>query len=122
MAPTIAVRGPRRTGTTAPRGEILGWAKRKWRHPAPVPPGGAVGKAAPNPANGHCIPAVGYDARNLYVITWGEVKPMSWPFYEAYADEAYAVLSRDFIKAIDGKSGGDGGFDLPALEKDLLNI
>jgi len=87
-----------------------------------LPHGGAVGKAAPNPANGHCIPAVGYDARNLYVITWGEVKPMSWPFYEAYADEAYAVLSRDFIKAIDGKSGGDGGFDLPALEKDLLNI
>ena len=81
-----------------------------------LPPGGAVGDAAPNPENGHCIPAVGYDAESLYVITWGEVKQMSWGFFEAYADEAYAVLSRDFIDA----SGHDiAGFDLTQLEADL---
>jgi hypothetical protein len=45
-----------------------------------VPPGGPVGNAAPNPNNGHCIPAVSYDADNLYVVTWGEIKPMSWAF------------------------------------------
>jgi hypothetical protein len=81
-----------------------------------VPSGGPVGNAAPNPENGHCIPAVGYDADSLFVITWGEVKPMSWGFYEAYADEAYAVLSTDFIGA--GGQAPDG-FDLAELEADL---
>jgi hypothetical protein len=84
-----------------------------------LPPGGAVGDAAPNPENGHCIPAVGYDEDNLYVITWGEVKQMSWGFFEAYADEVYAVLSQDFIK-----SGGTdvAGFDLEQLKADLANL
>lgn len=45
-----------------------------------VPPSGAVGSAAPNQQNGHGIPAFAYDADNLYVVTWGEVKAMSWPF------------------------------------------
>jgi hypothetical protein len=78
-----------------------------------VPPTGAVGDAAPNPQNGHCVPAVAYDARNLYVVTWGALKPMSWPFYDAYADEAYAVLSAEFLE-----SNGDttAGFDLAALK------
>jgi hypothetical protein len=84
-----------------------------------VPAGGAVGNAAPNPENGHCIPAVAYDADNLTVITWGEPKTMSWEFYEAYADEAFAVLSLDFIE----KSGTDlDGFDLAALETDLKGL
>jgi hypothetical protein len=84
-----------------------------------VPPGGAVGEAAPNPNNGHCIPAVGYDAESLYIVTWGEVKKMSWGFLEAYADEVYAVLSKDFIEA----SGKDtAGLDLAQLEADLANL
>jgi len=84
-----------------------------------VPPGGAVGSAAPNPANGHCIPAVGYDANNLYVVTWGERKAMSWAFLAAYAEESYAVLSRDFI----ARSGATAaGFDLATLERDLAAL
>jgi len=84
-----------------------------------LPPGGAAGNAAPNPQNGHCIPAVAYDTRSLYVVTWGERKAMSWSFYEAYADEAYAVLSRDFIDANDHTAAG---FDLATLEGDLANV
>ena len=84
-----------------------------------VPPGGAVGKAAPNPHNGHCIPAVAYDADTLTVVTWGESKTMSWEFYNAYADEAFAVLSQDFIE----KTGTNlNGFDLAALEADLKDL
>ena len=64
-----------------------------------VPAGGPVGDAAPNPDNGHCIPAVAYDAAGLTVVTWGETKSMSWEFYDAYADEAFAVVSADFIDA-----------------------
>jgi hypothetical protein len=84
-----------------------------------VPPQGPVGDAAPNPNNGHCIPAVAYDSRNLYIITWGVRKAMSWQFYNAYADEAYAVLSGAFI-AKTGKA--KNGFDLAALKKDLTII
>ena len=84
-----------------------------------VPPGGPVGNAAPNPNNGHCIPAVSYDADNLYVVTWGEIKPMSWAFYDAYADEAYAVISQDFIEA---NGLNPAGFDKDALLADLKEI
>ncbi len=83
-----------------------------------VPPGGPAGDAAPNPQNGHCIPAVAYDQRNLYVVTWGAVKSMSWQFYSTYADEAYAVLSSDFLKS--GKA--PAGFDLAQLKTDLAEI
>ena len=64
-----------------------------------VPAGGAVGDAAPNQQNGHCVPAVAYDARYLYIVTWGTLKQMSWQFYDTYADEAYAVLSSEFIES-----------------------
>jgi hypothetical protein len=84
-----------------------------------VPPDGPVGNAAPNPANGHCIPAVGYDAQNLYVVTWGVIKPMSWEFYTAYADEAFAVLSQDFIEA---NKQAPAGVDLATLESDLATL
>jgi hypothetical protein len=87
--------------------------------PWQVPPQGPVGKAAPNQNNGHCIPAVGYDARNVYVITWGEMKAMSWRFYDAYADESFAVLSTDW-KTADGTPVT--GFSFDALERDLAII
>lgn len=84
-----------------------------------LPAGGPVGDAAPNPQNGHCIPAVGYDAEQLWIVTWGTVKSMSWDFYNAYADESYAVVSTDFIG-----TGGESptGFDLAGLEKDLAGL
>jgi hypothetical protein len=89
------------------------------RIPWIVPPQGPVGADAPNPHYGHCIPAVAYDARNLYIVTWGSLKSMSWQFYDAYADEAYAVLSNDFIKKNNKTSAG---FDLTQLDQDLAQI
>lgn len=84
-----------------------------------VPSRGPTGDAAPNPENGHCIPAVAYDARNLYVITWGERKAMSWQFYDVYSDESYAVLSDAFISKSDKTRRG---FDLAALRTDIALI
>ena len=84
-----------------------------------VPPGGPVGDAAPNQNNGHCIPAVGYDAEQLWIVTWGSLKSMSWGFYNAYADESYAVVSTDFV----GTSGeSPEGFNLEALKRDLAQL
>lgn len=90
------------------------WLAIPWQ----VPPGGPVGAAAPNPQNGHCIPAVGYDQHNLYVVTWGALKPMSWEFYDAYADEAYAVLSPDWVNT----HPAPNGFDLATLLADLKTL
>lgn len=85
-----------------------------------VPGQGPVGDAAPNPNNGHCVPAVAYDQRFIYVVTWGAIKTMSWQFYDAYADEAFAVLSPDWINQKVGTS--PSGFDLAALEQDLAAV
>ena len=43
---------------------------------------------------GHCVFGVGYDDKGLDVVSWGTVKRMSWDFYDAYMDEAYAILCR----------------------------
>jgi len=85
-----------------------------------VPPGGPVGDAAPNQDNGHCIPAVAYDATNLYVVTWGAVKSMSWQFYDAYADESFAVVSEDFIDLTSGQD--PAGLSLTQMLSDLKQL
>lgn len=88
--------------------------------PWDVPSSGPIGAAAPNPKNGHCIPAVAYDQRFLYVVTWGAIRKMSWRFYDSYADEVYAVLSTDWINKTLGTS--PEGLDLSTLQKDLKAV
>lgn len=97
-----------------PGSDVAGWLKTPWV----VPPQGPVGDAAPNPQISHCIPVVGYDYRNLYLVTWGAIKTMSWQFYREYTKVAYAVVSGDFLK--EGKTVA--GFDLAQLERDLREV
>jgi hypothetical protein len=52
---------------------------------------------------GHCVPAIGYDAQGLQVITWGQCVPMSWDFFSRYMDEAWAVLCKT-AWVVDGKT------------------
>jgi hypothetical protein len=85
-----------------------------------VPPSGPTGKAAPNPNNGHCVPAVAYDQRSVWVVTWGNLKQMSWQFYTNYADEAFAVLSPDWLSK--HLRTAPPGLDLHALESDLSRV
>ncbi|MCK9558339.1 MAG: hypothetical protein M0R50_09910 [Candidatus Cloacimonetes bacterium] len=73
-------------------------------------------KTLPNPDNGHCVPIVYYDDKVLKVISWGMVMEMSWPFFMAYCDEAYAILAPDWT-ITDGKS--PSGFLSEALMADL---
>jgi hypothetical protein len=62
---------------------------------------------------------VGYDAANLYVVTWGVLKSMSWQFYDAYADEAFAIVSEDFVDL----AGRDPlGFSLTQMLRDLKGL
>ena len=79
-----------------------------------VPTEGAVGEWAPNPNNGHAIAAVGYGvgASYLDIVTWGKRIGMGWSAYCDYVDEAYALVSTQWI----AKAGNSpSGFDLAQL-------
>jgi len=90
------------------------------KNPWVVPPQGPIGDATPDENNGHCVPAVGYDQHNIYVVTWGIVKSMSWQFYNTYMDEAYAVLSPDWFNSKTRQT--PEGLDITTLIKDLQEI
>ncbi|MET2825698.1 hypothetical protein [Mesorhizobium shangrilense] len=81
-----------------------------------VPPGGLVGPGAPGSWGGHAVPVVGYDAHGLYCVTWGKVKRMTYGFWSAYCDEAYALLSRDFV---DSTSYTPAGISWDGLQEDM---
>lgn len=84
-----------------------------------VPPGGTQGNGAPGSWGGHAVPVVAYDSLGLTVVTWGQLKRMTWGFWAAYCDEAYAVLSEDFVNA---NKVAANGIDLTALRADLQQV
>jgi hypothetical protein len=83
-----------------------------------VPPGGPHGDGAPGGWGGHAVPVVGYDGTGPTVVTWGALKTMTWNFWTAYCDEAYAILSLDFFN--NGKD--PQGFDMTTLSADLQQV
>lgn len=64
---------------------------------------------------GHYVPAVGYDASYIYVVTWGKLQKMSWGFFKKYCDEAICYLSPEMLT--NGVSLE--GFNLTQLRADL---
>lgn len=74
---------------------------------------------APGSWGGHCVAVIGYDAFGPVAVSWGALKRMSWAFWQRYAEEAYALLSRDWI----GARGLDpAGFDWTALTAALARL
>ena len=84
-----------------------------------VPKGGAVGENAPKIANGHCVAAVGYDSNYLHVISCGARRRMSWDFYRAYNDEAYALLSHDWYG---DERRSPTGFEFRELQAEVAQL
>jgi len=87
--------------------------------PWSVPPGGTTGDGKPGSWGGHAVPVVSYDARGVTVVTWGALQVMTWSFWEAYCDEAYAIVSTDYLT---GKKESPQGFSLPELQADLADL
>jgi hypothetical protein len=87
-----------------------------------VPPGGTGGDGAPGSWGGHAVPVVAYDARSLTVVTWGALQTMTWGFWTAYCDEAYAILSPDFLAQKGGQLISPDGFNLVQLQADLADL
>jgi hypothetical protein len=77
--------------------------------------GSLSGDSKPGSWGGHAVDVVRYDDAGLTVVTWGRLQLMTWSFWDRYCDEAYAILSRDFL--MHGRA--PNGFDLPALRSDL---
>lgn len=80
--------------------------------------GSLSGPAAPGSWGGHAVDVVGYDDTGLAFVTWGSLRRMTWPFWERYCDEAYCILSSDFLEG--GRA--PNGFDRAALEQDLALV
>jgi hypothetical protein len=75
-------------------------------------PGGTI-------EGGHYVPLVGRNSRqNLVCVTWGRLQAMTLGFYTAFAEEAWAILSPEFLSA--GVS--PEGFDLDTLNADLAAV
>ena len=77
-----------------------------------------TGRARPGSWGGHAVDVVGYSQDGLTVVTWGRLKQMTWSFWQRYCDEAYCILSGDFLE----RDKAPNGFDLNALRADLALI
>jgi hypothetical protein len=80
--------------------------------------GSLTGPAKPGSWGGHAVNVVRYDGSSLTVVTWGRLLEMTWAFWDRYCDEAYCILSRDFLTANEAPNG----FDLGTLKKDLALV
>jgi len=96
-------------------GDPLQWPSIPWA----IPPQITAEDSAPQPTNGHCVTAIGYDADGLYVVTWGVMKTMSWDFYKAYNVETFAVLSEDWVQE---NEDCPTGFSCAKLAQDLHEV
>ena len=47
----------------------------------------------------HCVPLVGFNGTGPICVTWGALKQMTWAWWEKYGEEAYALLSPDWMRA-----------------------
>lgn len=66
---------------------------------------------------GHCIVAIGYDAQYVHCVTWGAVVKVSYPFLSRYLDEAWCIISSEFVEA-----GKGPALDLASLKADLAAL
>jgi hypothetical protein len=77
------------------------------------------GDAQPGSWGGHSIILLGYNKKILYGITWGQLQYMTWQWLAAYCDEAWALLSYDWVS---GSAPAPSGFNLAQLKKDLADL
>lgn len=77
------------------------------------------GDLEPGSWGGHAIPIVAYTPDTVRFITWGKFKDASWTWLDSYCDEAYALLSKDWLNA---SGNAPPGFDFAALSADMQAI
>ena len=66
---------------------------------------------------GHSVPILGFGSEGATCITWAKRQPLTWDFFIQYFDEAYAVVTSDFLTS--AQKSPIAGLDLATLEADL---
>lgn len=72
---------------------------------------------APGSWGGHAVPVSAYSSTYFVVITWGMRMKMMNNFWKHYVEEAYAILSHDWINSASSKAVN--GFNFDQLQADL---
>lgn len=86
-----------------------------------VPDGGtytSIGR--PGGWGGHCVPFFAGSPLTLTCVTWGMMLKSSHNFWLDYVDEAYVVLSMDWINSVTNLAVN--GFNLDQLQNDLSQL
>jgi hypothetical protein len=69
--------------------------------------------------SGHAVCNLGYGRAGTTCVSWGALYTMTWDFWQAYVDEAYALVSRDWL---DSRGQSPAGLDLQGLLADLQQV
>lgn len=51
------------------------------------------------PMGGHAVPVCGYDGSRVYIVTWGAIQAVTYPWLEAQLEEAWCVLPHEYEEA-----------------------
>jgi hypothetical protein len=78
-----------------------------------------TGNSAAGSWGGHCITIVAYDQQGLTCVTWGALKTMTWRFWDSYCDEAFGILSKDWVET---SGNSPSGFDYEKLMADMAAL
>jgi hypothetical protein len=54
---------------------------------------------SPTVSTAHVMTAVGYDANYVYGVSWGRLVKMTWGWWTAYAENAWAIIPEQFVTA-----------------------
>jgi len=74
-------------------------------------------KPKPLTNDGHAVFAIGYDKKEITVLTWGNTQKATWGWWNECVDEAYAILP---VQA--KKSDFSTGFEFDQLKADLQAV
>lgn len=69
---------------------------------------------------GHCMYTQSYGPNELVNITWAARQRLTWRWWDKYVDEAYVVISEDFLKTRTQLT--PQGFDVAKLNAYLANL
>ena len=64
---------------------------------------------------GHCVLLVAADDDGLTCVTWGQLKRLTWAWWDAAAEEAFGLISTRWLAS----GCSPGGIPLAALEADM---
>lgn len=70
---------------------------------------------------GHAFHIADADQHGVTVVTWAETKRVSWRWVNAYFDEAYAIISPEWLHHEHGTESPQG-FNLKQLQADLAAL